>query len=283
MGWKGTLRSVSAASKRAARESEKQTNAANRGHSKIDKNIDQIISKAASFETKLASDPIKTLGLRYDEHAGFTSQPFELSSELFNGSINLVQSSSSNDVSFSPRQFTTDNFSITPLDFLFTRWGAILAVKIENLDEDYRIKTPWFKKSDPHSSAIYLLNPETSSYYYPISAMLSGETLSGHPKIGLVAFELFREVPSTIQIHVSDVKLSSERGKKYSFDFQVTGPDIYNIISQSLSNPSITDEIQKSLSPEVEKLRNQIPGPGCMIFLAPIVVGMVTLGMYLCT
>lgn len=287
MGWKGTLRKVNAASKHSARQKQGQNNAANRASSKLDKNIEQVMAKASSFEKKLISDPIKTLGLRYDEHAGFTSTPFQLSTELFNGEVSLTSDATDRD-GFNPQAFNSDLFAVTPLDFMFTRWGLILAIRIENFDPEYQLRTSWHKKTDPESSSIFLLDSEYSNYYYPIASNLSGVVLHGHPRIGLVAFELFRQSTNQLKLFISDVKMSSERGKKYSFEFDYLSSEIATSINASISQPSLTEELVVAIEPQVQDLRKQISSSsssGCMLVLSSVLalVGVGIIGWQLIT
>lgn len=162
MGWKGTLRSMNAASNRAARESEKRENATRRVHAKINKNEQGVIDKARTLEERAHRDPIKAFHLRYIPSQGFSSQPFEVNTDFINGSITILADNSRDDATFRPSRAKTKQGAVTPLDMLVTQWGTIVAISVENFDDSFRLRTPWFKKSDPPGSAVFLLDTESN-------------------------------------------------------------------------------------------------------------------------
>lgn len=279
MGWKGTLRTINAAGKRAARESDRREKAANRAYAKIDRNHDQAINKVTAFERRLKTDPIKALGLTYDKSSGFDSIPFELSTELFNGSISLTTQGETSASDFSPKQESSELFTLSPLKVLLTRWATIIAIEIENHSEEYRIRTPWHKKSDPTDSRIYMLDTDNGRYYYPLSSQASGETLPGHPRILLFAFDVFQKPTSRFQLHISDVKLTNERGRKYTFTFDYSAEGLSGLIEEEIDSSSLVSEVESLLESESNKLAAQVKtnSSGCAVAL---LLGGVTMGVF---
>lgn len=265
MGWRGTLRSINAASKRADREAQVRSNEAARTHSKIEKNVQQVLKRAASFAKKLLSDPIKALGLSYSIEEGFTSVPFELSTEVFDGSISLVADKGENEGTFLPWRYSIDEASVIPLALMITRWASILAIRVKNNDQDYRVRMPWYKKNDPPNSSIFMLDTAKSNYYFPLSSTLSGEVVAGHPRSALIAFQPFRQATCSLQIHVSDVKLSSGRGNRHTFHFDYLSEGLSTKIADTMERPSLVDELGDVLGKEAERLRKEITTSGCPI------------------
>lgn len=282
MGWRGILRSLNAASNRALRESQKQTNAINRLNTKIDKNYDQALHKANSFEKKVRINPIKTLCLKYSEKDGFTSEPLRISTEIFKGSLYFIQDSNENNsIEFSPSKYSTPRFIITPLSFVVSQWCSVLASRIENFDPTYRLRSQWHKRNNPHNSSICLLDRKNSIYYYPIDSTLSGEVLAKHPKIVLVAFEPFRQITNNIQVNISNVKLSSQQQVKHTFNFDCVDASLEKHIQSYSARPSLVEEVQNVLTNQADLLQTpkskQSSSSGCLIIIILSIIGFITL------
>lgn len=258
MGWKGTLRSINAANRRAEKEKQKQERSLERALQKIDRNIDQVLKKAASLEKKLDKDPISAIDVQYEYGVGFSSDPFLIETDLFQMSIQLADGDGdgeSNTEIFTPKNFVGESSTIKPLDIMFTQWGTILAVEIENSDSDYRIRTNWVKKSDRQSSAVFLLDPINNRYYYPISTTLGGQVIEGSPMVGLIAFEPFVESTSQYELHFSDIKLAKTRGSKDSFSFVNNSTKNQYYINKVLNQLSLRDKIYNLVDGKAEELR----------------------------
>lgn len=271
MGWKGTVRSVNAASNRAQRESDKNQRSLNRNLSKVDREIEQVRRKCQSLEVKLEKDIIKALGIRYTPHSGFTSTPFQLQTSLFSGSIDLLCSEKdhSDDFHFEPEGYELGSVYLEALDILVTQWATLVAFRIKHKEPDFHLRLNWVKKSEPSESKVYLLDPVNSEYYYPISTDLKGEVLSGHPRVGIIAFEPFRHPTSTIQIYFSDVKLLPKI-KLDPFCFQSSEDEQFESgIGEIIYKPSLTEQIEETLQEQENTLKKQINdahSSGCLIF-----------------
>lgn len=271
MGWKGTVRSIQAAGNRAKREQDKAERARYRAFTKVDRNVDQVMKKARSLETKLEQDPIKALSLTYVEGEGFNSEPFAIQTELFSGTVSLTKDAGVTDeeVSFQPPRFDTITSFVQPLNILITSWGTIVAFKVGNDDSDFQMRVGWVKKSDPRSSKILLLDEEESQYYYPFASSVSGQVIPGHPRIGLIVFEPFRRPTSTIQLHFSDIQLQGGRGGKHSFAFSYVDQSLKDHIQEMLQLPDLTQRITETLDQDAQRLRSIVnkSQSGCLVML----------------
>jgi hypothetical protein len=271
MGWKGTLRSVNAASNRAQRESAKNERSLNRDLGKVDREIEQVRRKCQSLEVKLEKDIVKALGIRYTANSGFTSTPFQIQTSLFSGSIDLLCSEKdySDDFHFQPEGYELESVHLEALDILVTQWATLVAFRIQHKEQDFHLRLNWVKKSDPSDSKVYLLDPVNSEYYYPISTDLKGEVLSGHPRAGIIAFEPFRHPTTSVQIYFSDVQLLPKI-KLDPFCFESTKDEKFQSgIQEIINKPSLTNQIEKTLQEQENKLKTQIQAAhssGCLIF-----------------
>lgn len=131
MGWKGTLRSMNAASNRAARESDKRGRSLQRGLAKVDRGRDQALKKVVAFEKRLEKDVIKALDLKYADADGLTATPFTLDTDLFSGSIGLLPSAGDDTdiVPFRPAHFEHGSVRITPVRLILTRWATLVVFR----------------------------------------------------------------------------------------------------------------------------------------------------------
>jgi hypothetical protein len=182
---------------------------------------------------------------------------------------------------FKPRRAKTAEAAVTPIELLVTQWATILAIKLENNDAAFKFRTPWFKKTSPQDSSIFLLDRESSVYYYPISSTLAGEVLPGHPKVALIAFDRFRRSTQSLQLHFTDVKMSSERGKKHSFHFNYDRSSLATRIAEMLSDTTIVDKVEGVLSEQASKLRKQA-STGCLLFFLAIPTAVLSLILLTC-
>lgn len=275
MGWKGSLRSINAASRRAQKESERNQRSLDRSLSKVDRDMEKVFRKCYTLENQLEKDIIKALNISYVEYAGFTSTPFLIESDLFSCSINLLVSEKDHSDSFlfDPNIYTIGNVCIEALDIMVTQWATLIAFKVQHQEMNYRLRLNWFKKSVPEESAIYILDPVNSEYYYPIASDLKGEVLSGHPKVGIMAFETFRQPTPKIQIHFSGVKVSPSRGSKETFLFESTEDEkLKEVIEEAICKPGLSEQISSIAYAEERKLKNKIHAAhsGCLV---PILIG----------
>lgn len=256
MGWKGALRSLNASAKKSQNEREKTQRSLQRSINKIEKNVNDIIRKSHTFETQLKRDIIKALNIKYIENIGLTSIPFEIHTEIFKLKINLTNPVCEfNETQFVPLYYQNESVTIKPLDISITQWGTIVAFKVENNDEYFRMRLNWLKKTDPASSSVYLIDTINSQYYQPIATDLKGEVVFNNPRTGIIVFEPFLKPTESIQIHFSNVKLSTKRSVYDSFNFSYNYQNLHSSINQQISKPDFVQQVRTVLDEQEKKAK----------------------------
>lgn len=278
MGWKGTLRSVSAASNRAARESDRRDRRTDRSFNKVYRSAESILNKGHRLQEKLDKDVVKALEIKYSEDRGFSSKPFEMRSEIITGDISLLQTEDDQDsVDFQPSTYSFEGVIVEPLSLLLTRWATIVAFKVSHSDPEYRLRLNWVKMSNPSASSLFLLDESSSEYYYPCSSDLKGEVISGYPRIGIVAFEPFRKGTNKFSLQFSGVKLVNKRGDKHSFAFSYEDPELVESIESLKAQPRFIDQLDEKVHEVVAEAKKQIlsQNSGCLVLFLAIASSLV--------
>lgn len=266
MGWRGTLRSMSAASNRASRESDRADREFNRSVKKVERSAETILNKAYQLEEKLNKDVVKALDIRYSPDKGFISEPFQMRSEIISGDISLTQTGDgSSGVDFDPLFYEAEGARIEPLAVLFTQWATIVSFKVLHIEPEYRIKLNWVKKTNPLNSLVYLVDESSSEYYYPVSTNMTGEVIANLPRIGLIAFEPFRKPTENFSIHFSSIKLLKNKGDKHYCSFKFADANLKEQISGLISKPKFVEQLKEKVNEQLNEARKKIASqnPGC--------------------
>ncbi|MEC9091444.1 MAG: hypothetical protein VX438_01975 [Planctomycetota bacterium] len=258
---------------KTARERELENNPAIQ---KADRKVDRLAQEAGeritNIEKRIISNPIKHLGARYAVNDGFQFEPIEVSNEIFGFALDVHGGTREAGEVFEPACHTSKHFALTALDYCVTQWCTFVAIQIDNYDPNYKIKTPWLKKPDLAKSQIYLIDTETSNYYYPIVSTLSGETLAGYPKVGIIAFDKFRFATNKFELHISEVKLTSEPSKRYSFKFAASDPSLGFEIESKPMGPSLANSAKLDITEQGNEIKSEIrkqqTGCGCLVLFA---------------
>ena len=119
MGWKGTMRSISAASNRAARASDRRSRAVSKIHSKagsvlaaLDAEVEKELQRIRKLEEKVCEQPIKALQLWYEGGGAVQTAPFKEQTGRITYSIQYKPPTQ--DVSFEPGAVEIGGITITP-------------------------------------------------------------------------------------------------------------------------------------------------------------------------
>lgn len=224
-------------------------------HNKVDENSSEIIQMTEEIETELFRDPVGSLGLTYTENSGFNSNPIDLSSKIFKGTISLKIESDSRKLKFNPKEFNAEYASLQVLDELFTRWGTVFAIKITNHQKHYNIPSNWCVESKKGNSFVYIIDKDNSEYYYPISSTMKGEIVTGYPKIELIAFSPFRKTTNNFDLYMSNIPLQNTEDNRDSFIFEYNDDELSELIEETLDNTPLVHQISESVYREGEKLK----------------------------
>lgn len=275
VGWRATLRTLNAMSNRAIREADRAHRARQRAKASIDRDRETILTRATNFEDRIRRDPLKALGLSYVPGRGFLGSNFEVSTRAFDFSFQLVSDRPDGpSIVFDPPEFRGLALSVRPLDLLVTKWATFLAVQVGNHDAQPRGQlSSWVKRSDLASSPVFLLDPTSSTYYYPLSNSLKGDVLPGHPKVGIVAFEPFRSPTEIVEIHLSGVKLGLDRNVT-TCSFRIANPVLSPAIAATSFSPRLQDRVRSGLDDHIAEAHRPSRG---IRFLAFLVIGSVGL------
>jgi len=275
VGWRGTLRSLNALNNQAIREANRARRARQRAQASLDRDRETILTRARNFEDRVQRDPVKALGLAYLSGVGFQGSNFEVSTP--NLSLSFQLASDGPDVpslAFYPTEARGSALSIQPLDLMVTRWATFLAVKVANHDAQRRGRlSGWVKRSDSATSRVFLLDPATSTYYYPLSSSLKGEVLPGHPKVGIIAFEPFRAPTSSVEIHFSDVKLGPQRSDTTSCSFHAASPALVPAVAGTMSSSSLQERIETEMDRQFTEAKRPSRAASILSLLVIGVVG----------
>lgn len=288
MGWRRDLQRLESAQRRHDRDVERAnrriTREADKSLNRVDSDRDRAMKKARSFDERMRSNPLKALKLRYSDSTGrFQSEPFEINTTYMHGTVDIVGQDNGSQNGFSPARAEGEGFSIEPLALSISEYGFLVAIRVSGTDNEYRIKLNWVKKADPATSSVFLVDAVNSEYYYPKASSLTGEVIPGHPKIGIVAFETPRRATALLELHISGVKLNSQRGNRESFTFVSTGPELEGEIERVLSEEPFLGRLERQLddaalqlsSQIVETAENSMVKPGCMGCSTLTLTGMV--------
>jgi len=273
--------------------------AADREIRTLETSASRAVKQIERLDERLMADPFKEINLRYTEGDGFEADPVDVEA----GAVSLRLSVLSNtdgrfyhQENFHPPVHQGEVATVTPLDLLFTPWGTLVAMKIENFELSYRPKIAWIKRNAPETSAIYLIDSQNGQYYYPIATDLKGEIVAGFPKVGIFVFEPMRHVTASLILHVSGVKLSSKRGSSDTFDFECSDAGLAGDIEAAMAGTTfaamVQDELDRQSNDAFQKINrvrrsHQRPVPkGCsaMILLALAFAGsLICIGLNLLT
>lgn len=273
MGWRGAVRSATAASKRADRARQKVVNAGNRQLEKIDRSATLVLEKARRLEALLEKDIIKALNLRFEEGVGFHSDPFQIQAGIFNGSISLTPDNKSENI-FEPAAFEIGEARVEAFGMVVTPWATVVALKIESEAPDYRVKLNWVKKTNRSESKIVLVDDANDQYYYPISTDLGGEVFPGIPKTGLIAFEPFRKPTHEVQLRISGARFTTEKFEPelvYRYQPDSLATDIAETLAKPELPNQITEILQSAVNREQQRVQEQVKkatSSGCLVMLA---------------
>jgi len=233
---------------------------------RIGRNRDEVLRQVDDLEKALNRDIIQALGLRYTDDAGLVSTEFEFDSDIFSGSINLLPTDPAADpVRFSPPFFEHGSVRIEPIDAFFTRWATLVVFRVGQMRSAGRLRLEWDAHEDGARNPIFLVDEENGQYCYPTASSMTGVVLPGHPRIGIIAFELFRKATSRFSIHFSDVPLGQEPESWATFSFSCADEEMD--LDSVIHGSSLRHEVSATLDQESARVRSEIQmgRSGCML------------------
>lgn len=265
MGWRATLRSIEAANRQAAREQDRARRAIHRKSESLLRETESASQQGRRHAQRIVEGivrrPIQTLGLRYLPESGFEASPIAIETEQFSLSLSGVYISSDSDKldkMIEPSELSSHASRVEVLDFVASEFCTLVAFRVTNTDPSYRIRLSWLKKSDLRESPVFLIDERNSEYYYPIESSLIGEVVADHPRVGIIAFEPFRHPTDEFTVHLSELKLSSERGRRYSGSLACRSDQLESAIQECLRRPPLLGRIHSEIDRVINRTRSEI-------------------------
>lgn len=247
------MRSLGAAARKAERATERHNRAvvreAERDLRRLGQSADRTVKLAYDYEQQLVADPIRALEPHYRDGHGLVAAPYSIQTPTIQGSIFLLEPRS---VHPHLTLFRDETTQITLLDFCVAPFATLLVFRIDNFNDDHRVRLNFFKKNDPRTSPVFLVDEVHNLYYYPKATDLSGEVVPHRSRTGIIAFDTFRAPTSSVQIHFSGVKLGSGKGTT-TFKFDYRPPELLPEIHKALSTPRLGDRV----AAEIQRLTSQ--------------------------
>ena len=222
----------------------------------LDRERKLVGTQIESFMVKLQCDPISALNLRFMDGDGFASDPFEFKSKILSGSTPSLQSSREPG-EWDPPEYQEGSTTIKPLSGSMAEWGIAVAFRVAHQNPDFRLKLDWFKKSDPASGPVYLVDPVNHQYLYLTASSLKGEVLPGIPRTGILVFQRPDSPTNRLQVHFSGVSVSKDRRSKTNFFLEYTGADLPQSIEHLNALPPASERLATALDRAVSKIRSE--------------------------
>ena len=213
---------------------------------------DQIVS----FHAKLQRDPISALNLRFIEGQGFLSDPFEFKGKILSGDVHVIECSGVAG-EWTPPEYQEDGTTIRPVGGVLSKSGVAVAFRVSHQHPDFRLKLDWFKKSDPASGPVCLVDPVNHQYLYLTASSMDGEVLPGIPRTGILVFHKPDSQTDRLQVHFSDVSVSRDPRSKTSFSFEFTDAELPQTIEQLNALPTTSEALDTMLDREVSEIRSE--------------------------
>lgn len=159
---------------------------------------------------------------------------------------------------FEPDGYVGEGWVVTAQAMLVGKYGTVVALQIENNDPEHRIHLALVNKSNKQASSAFLIDAQNNEYYYPIATDLQGEVAPGRPRAGLVVFEPARYPTDDFELHLSGVKLSSNRGDSDSLVFRYRSDELASSVQETLASPSLVEAAKRKLAAMSEDARSAI-------------------------
>lgn len=292
MGWRGFVRSVSAAHRRSVRADQQRRNQGlrsvesslrdlERETSKIERNAMAIVRRAEVLEEKLLKNFIKTVNLRYEWENGFKCDPLIIRE----GTASITAGAFSNDKpsrEFSPKAYEVGPVAVEMLGLLVTQWGTALAIRIRHHDPQLRIPLNWVKSRTRAKSAITLIDEANEELYLPVWSDLDGFLEPNIHRIGLVLFERFRRQTCKLSMRLN---LPIE-GTTVELRYGMEHVDLETEICLEILKPTLTQQTRlyfedlaadarekaNAVMQEAEKSIRTSQRSGCLVLLFLLLV-----------
>ena len=227
------------------------------GFAELDRDRARLARQIESFLAKMERNPISALNLRYVVRKGIVGDPFEIKGKWVSMKLHLeLRDASKLQTKWVPRKYQEGDTTIQPIFTGFSPWGVVIAFKVAHKDPDFRLKLSWFRKSDPASGPVYLVDPVRQQYMHLTASSLRGEVVPGIPRTGLLVFQNPEYATDRLQVHFSSVRVSKASRNRTSFSLECTSASLPQVFKQIKAGPTLSQQLLAGLDREVSEARS---------------------------
>jgi len=285
MGWKGTLRSLGAASRKIERQRQAQNRQAERSIKSIAREVDKIsqecdkdLDKARKAEKKFFESPVRFGQVKYTAKEKIWT--FKTISDA-TGKIkwSLTPKFCSDNLEINGKKIQNNKKSLEVLDALVCQYGIIIAVHVKE-SEHRKAAKKLYSSTKPEEAKIALV-VDNFIAHRPIESNLDSTLINPNGELLFVAFALPISDKSQFEIHWVHLE------EKQITCFTLTDPN--STIRSCSFHHSMTEKLEEQFKQETNKLigiaNEEIKlikqaNNGCLVMLAGIVLTVGLLCMF---
>ena len=233
--------------------------AVNNGIKEIERDQIRLNRQVNTLLAKAERDPISALNLRYVPRKGIIGDRIRIEGKwvFINVGPTFAYAPSGSGVKWVPAKRQRGGTTIQPLQLVTSPWGIIIAFRVSNRDPEFRPKLNWFKKSDPASGPVYLVDPVGHQYLYLTASSLRGEVVAGIPQTGLLVFANPESPTHRLQVHFSGVRVGNASRGLSSFSLECTGATLRENLEELKSGRTVSARLLDEVHRQVAQVRHE--------------------------
>lgn len=282
MGWKGTMRSISAAGNRAARASERHSRAVSRIQSKagsvlaaLDSEVEKELQRIEKFEEKVSAHPVKALQLWY-ENGAWSTAPFKEQTGRITYSVQYKVPSQ--DVSFTPGAVEIGGVTITPRAISASQYFTAIAFDASPAAGEGGRVLKLVYPNKPEASRVAIASP-TGEIFNPLDTNLDGRLFPGTTRAGIVTFEPFTAGVDWFEI-LFEAPPRKGQAEGDTVRVRVTAPTMSADMAACLAGPNILENLTEQLRAQQQQAHANVAeqvkkatSSGCSVVVALALLG----------
>lgn len=270
MGWRGTLRGISAASNKLARTSERRVRQRDRQQSSKDRLIGNLegeyareLQRVRQMQDRYAARPVQSVKLTYTAGGDFVSDT-TIADRHGNIQYTFQISFQKLAIQFAPAEFAWGAFRVRPLAMSVDRFTTLVSFKLSVAD-DVAKNVKLVHRSQPTQSKVFLLD-EAEDSFYGFDTDLNGQVAPGIPKFGVIAFQPFRRAPKELTLVFLP---PTQRGEVARV--KIKADNLADAVAADMKAPPFADQfeaqLRQQLDAEVARHR-AAASTGCLFLFA---------------
>ncbi len=270
MGWKGALRSISAANNRAKRAQERAARTREKASTQIDRIEDRLEVELArdrarveQFEAKTTARPITAGGLTYDPKADrWAFKQISDDTGAMRWTLNVALSS---DRATWSKPIVLGALSLAPCAIAVSAYGVFVAFKCEVSGSNKRPKLLF--RSEPTRNRLYLTVGDVN--YRAIEGTIDSPDIDG---VGVVAFPLpsSDSLTGEVRLLTDDGTLSTEVSLQTGWRTLASAEDSLAKLFEKHADAALA-ETRRQIADTRQKISQR--SSGCAIFVGALMLG----------